>query len=149
MLPSGLPEEVADEEVLSRFARHHSKYFKSTPHRPKGDLFMPPKNSAVLSVSRITGMGSKVVRELGENVVSKAGDKLYGWAALDVGAVRALHSFKVVSDEPDNEHHCHAHIEGFPIKLPATAPSEKSELKQACDDLAELASDMVLVELLT
>lgn len=145
MLPSGLPEEVADEELVARFARHDSKYFKRPPYRPKRDLFMPPRESTVLSVSRVSGKPDAVVREIGENVVSKAGDKLCGWATLPVKDVRAIRSLGVVSDEPDAHHHFHAHITGFPLKLPAIVPTEKSELIQVCEDLAEAASNMVLV----
>lgn len=145
MLPSGLPEEVGDDEVVARFARHDSKYFKRPPHRPKRDLFMPPKEHTVLSVSRVSGKSDAVIREIGEHVVSQAGDKLYGWSMLRVWEVRAIRILEVVSDEPDDHHHFHAHITGFPLKLPATGPMEKSELIQVCEDLAEAASDMALV----
>ena len=145
MLPSGLPEEVGDDEVVARFARHDSKYFKRPPFRPKYGLFIPPKDSTVLSVSRVSSKPDAVIREIGEHVVSQAGDTLYGWARLVVKDVRAIRSLGVVSDEPDAQHHFHAHITGFPLKLPATVPTEKSELIQVCEDLAEAASDMVLV----
>ncbi len=136
---------MGDEEVLARFARHDSKYFKRPPYRPKRDLFMLPKDITVLSVSRVSGKTDGVIREIGEHVVSKAGDKLHGWATLVVMQVRAIRSLGVVSDEPDDQHHFHAHITGFPLKLPAAVPTEKSELIQVCEDLAEAASDMALV----
>ncbi|MBK6343179.1 MAG: hypothetical protein IPF41_11480 [Flavobacteriales bacterium] len=47
--------------------------------------------------------------------------------------------------ETGDQHHFHAHITEFPLKLPAMVPTEKSELIQVCEDLAEAASDMVLV----
>ena len=146
MLPSGLPAEVGDDEHVARFARHDSKYFKRPPYRPKRDLFMPPKDSIVLSVSRVSDKSAAVIREIGEHLVSHAGDKLCGWSAIKVGKVRATRSLGVISDEPDNDHHFHAHITGFPLKLPAVPPMEKSELIQVCEDLAEAASDMVLVQ---
>ncbi len=145
MLPSGLSEEVHDSEIVARFARHDTKYFKRPPYRPKRDLFMPPKDSTVLSVSRVSDKPEAVVREIGEHVVSKAGDKLRGWVTLRVKDICAIRSLDVVSDEPDDHHHFHAHIRGFPLKLPAVLPTEKSELIQVCEDLAEAASDMVLV----
>ncbi len=145
MLPSGLPVEVGDDEIVARFARHDSKYFKRPPYRPKYGLFIPPKDSTVLSVSRVSGKPEAVIREIGEHVVSQAGDKLYGWSNLVVGTVRRTRSLGVESDEPDEYHHFHAHITGFPLKLPAVPPMEKSELIQVCEDLAEAASDMVLV----
>ena len=145
MLPSGLPEEVGDEETLARFARHDSKYFKRPPYRPKYGLFIPPKESTLLSVSRVDGKSNAVIREIGEHVVAQAGDKLCGWSTVRAGQVRAIRTLGVVSDEPDNQHHFHAHITGFPLKLPAVVPMEKSELIQVCEELAEAASDMVLV----
>lgn len=145
MLPSGLPEDVGDDEIVARFARHDSKYFKRPPYRPKRDLFMPPKDSTVLSISRVSGKRDAVIREIGEHVVSRAGDKLHGWSTLLVKDVRAIRSLDVVSDETDDQHHFHAHITGFPVKLPAVVPAEKSELIQVCEDLAEVASNMVLV----
>lgn len=141
MLPSGLTEAVADEELLARFARHDSKYFKTAPFRPKRDLFMPPKGSTVLSVSRVSGMSDNVIRELGEHVVSQAGHTLKGWSNLCVESVRSHKRLDVVSDEPDDEHHFHAHITGFP----PIVEGDKSALIQACEDLAEMASDMGLV----
>ncbi len=146
MLPSGLPAVVADDEVLARFARHDSKYFKRPPYRPKRDLFMPPKDSTVLSVSRVSDKPDAVVREIGEHVVSQAGHTLHGWATVLVEQVRGIRSLGVVSDEPDDHHHFHAHITGFPLKLPAAIATDKSELIQVCEDLAEAASDMVLVQ---
>ncbi|MBK9512932.1 MAG: hypothetical protein IPO05_04735 [Flavobacteriales bacterium] len=120
MLPSGLAEEVGADEVVARFARHDSKYFKRPPFRPKYGLFVPPRDSTVLSVSRVLGKSEAVIREIGEHVVSQAGDKLYGWANLVVRDVRAIGALGVVSDEPDEHHHFHAHITGFPLKLPGS-----------------------------
>ena len=145
MLPSGLPEEVGHEEVVARFARHDSKYFKRPPYRPKRDLFMPPKDSTNLSVSRVSGKSAAVIREIGEHVVSQNNDKLCGWSTLQAKEIRAIRALGVVSDEPDDHHHFHAHITGFPLKLPAVPPMEKSELIQVCEDLAEAASNMVLI----
>lgn len=86
-----------------------------------------------------------MIREIGEHVVAQAGDKLCGWCTITAGKVRAIKSLGVVSDEPDDHHHFHAHISGFPVKLPLIVPGEKSELIQVCEDLAEEASDMSLV----
>ncbi len=47
--------------------------------------------------------------------------------------------------ETGDQHHFHAHITGFPLKLLAKVPAVKSELIQVCEDLAQAASDMVLV----
>ena len=146
MLPSGLPYVAGTDEGWARGAPHDSKYFKRPPYRPKYGLFIPPKESTLLSVSRVSGKPDAVIREIGEHVVSQAGDKLYGWSTIRAGQVRSIRTLGVVSDEPDNQHHFHAHITGFPLKLPAIVPMEKSELIQVCEDLAEAASDMVLVD---
>jgi hypothetical protein len=106
---------------------------------------MPPKESTVLSVSRVSRMADQVIREVGEHVVFQAGNTLKGWCTIEVRQVRVIKALDVGSDEPDDHHHFHAHIIGFPLKLPATVPGEKSELIQVCEDLAEAASAMVLV----
>lgn len=93
----------------------------------------------------MSGKPDAVIREIGEHVVAQAGDKLYGWSTVRAGQVRTIRTLGVVSDEPDEQHHFHAHITGFPLKLPAVVPMEKSELIQVCEDLAEAASDMVLI----
>jgi hypothetical protein len=103
---------------------------------------MPPKDSPVLSVSRVNGKSEAVIREIGEHVVARAGDKLCGWSTLLVKDVHAIRALSVVSDELDDEHYFHAHITG----LPQIVHGDKSELIQVCEDLAEAASDMVLVQ---
>lgn len=135
-LPSGLPVEVADAEPLARFIRQKSQYKPSTL-QARGDLFMPPRGATELSVSRVGTLSTPAIEELGRHVVQQAGHTLKGWCTLETKRVRSIRKFGVVSDEPDDRHHYHAHITGFPV--------DKSELMEAADDLAEAASLVTLV----
>lgn len=134
-LPSGLSEVVGDDEPLARFIRHKSQYKPSTL-QVRGDLFMPPRSMTVLSVSRVGELSLPAIEELGHHVVQQAGHTLKGWCILETRRVRSIRKFDVVSDEPDDQHHYHAHITGFPV--------DKSELMEAADDLAEAASPVTL-----
>lgn len=138
-LPSGLPEIVGDNESVARFARFSNQYFKQDPKRAKGTLFDPVRGATALSVSRISTLGNEAIRELGESVVAKAGNTLKGWCILSVASIRKTKvvMLDVVADESGNNYY-HAHIEHFPL--------EKSLLLEVRDELAELASDMVLME---
>jgi hypothetical protein len=135
-LPSGLPVEVADAEPLARFIRQKSQYKPSTM-QARGDLFMPPRGASELSVSRVGTLSVPAIAELGRHVVQQAGNTLKGWCILETKRVRSIRKFGVVSDEPDDQHHYHAHIIGFPV--------DKSELMEAADDLAEAASLVIPV----
>lgn len=136
ILPSGLPVNVADEEPLARFIRQKGQYKPSTM-QARGDLFIPPRNATVLSVSRVGTLSDGAIAELGRHVVSQAGNTLKGWCLLGTKRVREVRRFGVEADEPDDRHHYHAHITGFPL--------EKSELMEAADDLADIAGTVVLV----
>jgi len=135
-LPSGLPLEVADGEPLARFIRQKSQYKPSTL-QVRGVLFMPPRDATELSVSRVGTLSEPAVAELGRHVVQQAGNTLKGWCILETKRVRSIRKFGVVSDEPDDHHHYHAHITGFPV--------DKSELMEAADDLAEVAGPVIVV----
>lgn len=135
-LPSGLPVDVADGEPLARFVRQKSQYKPSTL-QVRGVLFMPPRDATELSVSRVGALSTPAIEELGRHVVQQAGNTLKGWCILETKRVRSIRKFGVVSDEPDDHHHYHAHITGFPI--------DKSELMEAADDLAEAAGLVIVV----
>ena len=135
-LPSGLSAEVADDEPLARFIRQKSQY-KPSSLQVRGALFMPPREATVLSVSRVGTLSVPAIEELGHHVVQQAGSTLKGWCTLETKRVRSIRKFGVVSDEPDDHHHYHAHITGF--------PADKSELMEAADDLAEAASLVTVV----
>jgi len=136
ILPSGLDAEVADHEMLVRFARH--KEYKASTLQAKGAMFFPPRNSTDLSVSRVDTLSIRAIKELGHHVIEQVpGNTLKGWCILVTKRVRAIRKFGVVSDEPDTKHFYHAHITGF--------PTDKSELMEAADDLAEAASLVTVV----
>jgi hypothetical protein len=135
-LPSGLAAAVADSELLVRFARH--KDFKISTLEAKGAMFFPPRNSTDLSVSRVDTLSIRAIKELGHHVIEQVpGNTLKGWCILETKRVRSIRKFGVVSDEPDDKHFYHAHITGF--------PTDKSELMEAADDLAEAASFVTVV----
>lgn len=143
-LPSGLPELVAGNEDVTRFARSRSLYFKKDPKRPKPDLFepamdrsaVPPRYFTALSVSRTSTLSEVAVRELGEKVVSQAGQQLRGWCNLNVLRIRQIKSIQLdVVAEESNDNHFHAHIEHMP---------EKPALLEVMNELADIASDMAL-----
>ena len=135
VLPSGLDPTVETNEDLARFARHRD--YKPLSLQVRGKLFIPPKGKTVLSVSRVSTLSIAAIRELGEHVVSQAGDTLKGWCLLNVGDIRKIRGLDVVSDEPDHKHFYHAHITGFPL--------DKSDLLEVADDLAETASLMTVI----
>ncbi len=138
-LPSGLPEIVASNESIARFARHSTQYFKQDPKRAKGTLFDPVRGATALSVSRVSTLGHEAIRELGASVVAKARNTLKGWCTLPVETVRKTKVVRlnVIAEESGNNYY-HAHIEHFPL--------EKSLLLELRDELAEMASDMILVD---
>lgn len=136
MLPSGLPEQVGDEELLVRFARH--KDYKASTLQAKGDMFIPPKNSSKLSVSRVSTLSIAAIKMMGHHVIEqKPGDSLKGWVIIETHRVRSIRSFDVDPDEEDGNRLYHAHIQHF--------PSDKSELMEAADDLAEASSFVTVV----
>lgn len=137
-LPSGLPTIVDDSERIARFARFGSQYYKKDPKRAKGTLFDPVSGATALSVSRISSLTEPAICELGESVVSKAGHTLKGWCTVLVKSIREnkVVSLDVVADESNNNYY-HAHIEPLPL--------DKSVLIELRDELAEMASDMVIV----
>lgn len=136
-LPSGLPVSIADTEHIARFARHKSQYKPSTLEA-RGELFMPPKNSTDLSVSRVETLSIRAIKELGHRTIEQVpGHTLKGWVIMDAKLIRSIRKFGLVADETDDQHFYHAHITGF--------PTDKSELMEAADDLAERAGIVTVV----
>lgn len=136
-LPSGLPEVIDPSEHIARFARHKSQYKPSTLEA-RGDLFMPPRNSTDLSVSRVETLSIRAIKELGHRTIEQVpGHTLKGWVIMEASVIRSTRKFGLVADEPDDQHFYHAHITGFPL--------DKSELMEAADDLAERAGMVTVV----
>ena len=106
MLPSGLPEYVADSEPLSRFLTSDS-HFNSAMAKPAA--FMPGPSDAKTSVFR-QGMSS--VGALWETADREIGvvRRVRAAAVLTAGAVRQA-QLDVEAHEPP---HKHANIIGWP-----------------------------------
>jgi hypothetical protein len=107
MLPSGLPEIVADEETLARFLAS-SSYFNATTVKPAA--FLPnPKAGMTTSVFRHGA-------EPRENLIQIARDRrpdvtVHGAAVCKAAAVRSAR-LDVIAEEPPQRH---ANIVGWPV----------------------------------
>ena len=105
MLPSGLPESVANEEDLARFLTS-SGQFNTIMVRPAA--YLPNPKDRETSVSRHGAEPIARLREIGRIA---AGDrKLYGVALCKAGEIRAA-QLEVASAEPPERH---AVIRGWP-----------------------------------
>ncbi|HSY50017.1 MAG TPA: hypothetical protein VLC46_14480 [Thermoanaerobaculia bacterium] len=122
MLPSGLPENVADEEALARFLMSSSHY-NATMVKPAA--FLPnPKARMTTSVFRHGA-------EPRESLIQIAGEQrpdvtAYGAAICKAVAVRSA-KLDVIADEPPP---LHANIVGWPVNG-TDQMLEKAEQKRA------------------
>ena len=97
-LPSGLPEEINDDEDLARFLTY-SKYFSSTSVKPAA--FLPNPKDRETSVSR---HGRKPLKTLWKLGAEAAGERtLYGAAIFKAADVRSA-LLDVFADEPPPRH---------------------------------------------
>ncbi len=150
MLPSGLPEHVADEEVIARhiFDRKQVRRDEKRGEVPKRQAFMPKTGEYALSVTRIELLRDQAAIERNGVAVGKEGDPprvLYCYTRLTAADIRSvmckdregkkLGQMDVVADEPP---HHHAHI----IKFPELIEGEKPKLLQmdCAEDLADRAA---------
>jgi len=106
MLPSGLPEEVADGESLTRFLTQ-SGHFNLVGAKPSA--FLPSPKSRNTSVFRI-GNNPIAVRGAWGQQASESDRTLRGYAVFDAGVARSL-SLDVVADDPPP---AHANLENWP-----------------------------------
>jgi hypothetical protein len=105
MLPSGLPEDIADDEELARFLVQ-SNQFSSTSVKPSA--FLPNPRDRETSVSR---HGREPAQRLWELGLLAAGERpLRAAAFVSASNVRAA-GLEVVADEPPERH---AVIRGWP-----------------------------------
>jgi hypothetical protein len=105
MLPSGLPEIVADEEDLARFLTQ-SSHFNALMAKPAA--FLPSPRDRGTSVSR---HGSEPRESLWAIGLAAAGERvLHGAAIVKAGVVRSA-KLTVLADEPPARH---AVIGGWP-----------------------------------
>jgi len=106
MLPSGLPEQIADGEDLARFLTQSSQ-FNTTMVKPSA--FLPNPNDHETSVFRHGREPSLQLWDIGREAAG-ATRKLYGAAIFKAKSVRAAH-VEVHADEPPLRH---AVIHGWP-----------------------------------
>lgn len=134
MLPSGLPEHVADEEELSRFLTQSNQY-KSTMARPAA--FLPHPAFRNTSVFR---MGNDLARlQATWNATATGGRELKAVAFLHARDVR-LSGLEVESDEGPP---AHANIEGWPW-IENDPELQKAQHKERALELASRTTIWVL-----
>src|SRR5690625_4938438 len=100
VLPSGLPEQVADDEDLARFLTS-SGHYNRTGVRPSA--FLPSPKDRSTSVSRHGGDSIDELRRLGQGAVAKSGRNLHGAAIFKAAVVRKS-QLAVDSSEPPKRH---------------------------------------------
>jgi hypothetical protein len=105
MLPSGLPEHIADDEDLARFLTQ-SNQFNSLMAKPAA--FLPNPKDRETSVFRHGEKPPERLWTLGQEALGK--QKLYGAAIFKAHVVRNV-NLDVVADEPPTHH---AAIRGWP-----------------------------------
>ena len=107
MLPSGLPEVVADDEDLARFLTSRG-HFNSTMVRPAA--FLPNPADHMKSVCRHGREPSAELRKLASAYLP-AGTKVYGAGVCKARDVRLV-KLDVQAHEPPRRH---ANIVGWPM----------------------------------
>jgi len=135
MLPSGLPEDIDDQEELARFLTHRS-HFNQIMVKPAA--LMPNPIDGETSVTR---HGRQPVEQLWRIGSLAAGDRtLYGAAIFKAHVVR-LAGLDIASDEPPPRH---AAIRGWPWQ--DNDPLErKAERKALAAEIASAAGEPFLL----
>lgn len=130
MLPSGLPDVVADTEPLARFLTSSSQF---NNQMAKPSAFIPSPQDQETSVYR---HGSEPAEELWTIADTHvAGDRrIHGAAIVKAGDVRAV-SLSVIADEPPPRH---AAIRDWP--LDRDPDLEKAKQKEKAIHLARKAT---------
>jgi len=107
VLPSGLPEQVGDDEDLARFLTS-SGHYSDGGVRP--NAFIPSPKGRSTSVSRHDRYPVDILKKLGEVAVAASGRRLHGAAIFKASAVRKAQLAVDASEPPDR----HALIHGWP-----------------------------------
>lgn len=122
ILPSGLPENVADEEFLARFLTQSNQFNKLMA---KPVVFLPSQKDRETSVFR---HGPEPAGNLWTIGQSMGGDrKLYGATYFTASSVRAV-QLEVSADEPPQRH---AVIRGWPWNESDPELQKAEQLKRA------------------
>jgi hypothetical protein len=133
MLPSGLPDIIADEEDLVRFLTQSSHFniFQEPPIKPSA--FLPSPKDLETSICR---HGIDPAERLWQCGVAAAnGRKLYG-AALFKAKSAKIAALQVGPDEPPDRH---AVIKGWPV-MDYDADLQKAKRKEKAILLASQSS---------
>jgi hypothetical protein len=99
MLPSGLPEQVADGEILARFLTSSSQ-FNSKMVKPSA--FLPEPNARETSVFRHDSEPRDILWEIG-NEHAAQGRTIHGAAMVKAGDARVV-GLSVIAYEPPPRH---------------------------------------------
>ena len=122
ILPSGLPENVADEEFLARFLTQSNQFNKLMA---KPVVFLQSQKDRETSVFRHGPEPSGNLWAIGQ---STAGDrKLYGATFFTASSVRAI-QLEVSADEPPQRH---AVIRGWPWNESDPELQKAEQMKRA------------------
>lgn len=134
MLPSGLPKEIDDQEIIVRFLTQKGHFNKITA---KPAAFMPAPESNETSVSRHGPNPSDKLWELGH---SAAGERtLYGAAFVTAGKIRE-NKLDVFSDEPPP---LHSAIRNWPL-VEKDPELQKAKQKDLANGLASASDPLIL-----
>jgi hypothetical protein len=135
MLPSGLPEFVADDEALARFLLS-SSHFAAAVVKPAA--FLPnPKAQMTTSVSRHGAEPREELMQIGRGL--RPDRTLHGAAICKAAVVRSAR-LDVTSDEPPPRH---ANIVGWPVN--ADASLQKAAQIERALEIASMCT-LILVD---
>lgn len=130
MLPSGLPEQVADEEDLARFLTQ-SSHFNAMMVKPSA--FLPnPKNGETSVFRQGSEPRASLWQVAREQLASER--SLHGVAIFKARHVREA-QLDVIAKEPPP---CHANIIGWPA-LQSDPEMEKAKRKELAIQIAQQA----------
>ncbi|MGB5103050.1 MAG: hypothetical protein WBO04_06975 [Steroidobacteraceae bacterium] len=136
MLPSGLPEQVQDDEDLARFLTQSSQYSSTGV---KANAFMPNPHTQDVSVFRHGAFPLDGLRSLGISATS--GRALHGAAIVRARVARDT-GLAVDSDEMPPAGPRHALIHGWP-QFPGDLQLQKAQHKEIALVLASHAGQMI------
>ncbi len=138
ILPSGLPDLVADQEDLARFLPHKNLVFAAT-QTPKPAAFLPNPKDRETSVTRHGGEPLESLLEIGRDAMAKSGRTLFGATVFKAGVVHAAR-LETKSDEPPPRH---AAIRAWPW-IEEDPERQKSEQMQRAAFIARDAGAVLL-----
>ncbi len=106
-LESGLPEDVAGDEMLARFVMSSSHY---NARGVKSAAFLPDPKHGETSVFRYTEKAGEVVRTEGKSIATSRGLRLHGISLVSAQAVFDVRLMVAAQEPPPR----HANIVGWP-----------------------------------